>query len=222
MPVGKVTVTLEDVLHIFGLAINGEVVTSWTDSSHDFLVNQSLAIFGSKPHSVMRYVRCHIFCLLGTTLFVDKSTAHANFLPWLQSFDQIGNYGWGELISRTFTGHCVVHHDGVIILSMTQVSIRHKIEFMEEFFWRPYVDIIIPANYTHTLMSVTLWGHWCHSTVLNGILRTQWEYSYMTGAGFMTNGYNNGVIAALVVCEIGVCSQLSTSLRLLITGVGKL
>ncbi|KAL4292913.1 hypothetical protein AHAS_Ahas18G0075600 [Arachis hypogaea] len=40
---------LEDVLHIFGLPIDGEVVTGWTDSSQDFLVNQSMAIFGSEP-----------------------------------------------------------------------------------------------------------------------------------------------------------------------------
>ncbi|KAL4345047.1 hypothetical protein AHAS_Ahas11G0239300 [Arachis hypogaea] len=61
----KVIVTLEDVLHIFGLPIDGEVVTSWTDSSHDFLVTQSLAIFGSesavrsssKSHIKLSWVR---------------------------------------------------------------------------------------------------------------------------------------------------------------------
>ncbi|RYR63068.1 hypothetical protein Ahy_A04g020858 [Arachis hypogaea] len=116
--------TLEDVLHIFSLPIDGEVVTGWTNSSHDFLVTQSLAIFGSKPEvdsfsksyinlswirhirntqpldtweSVMCYIRCHIFCLLGITLFVDKSTAyaHAKYLPLFYNFDKIGNYSWG-------------------------------------------------------------------------------------------------------------------------------
>ncbi|XP_072076751.1 protein MAIN-LIKE 2-like [Arachis hypogaea] len=115
MPVGEVIVTLENVLHIFGLPIDGEVVTGWTDSSHD-LVNQSLAIFSIEPQvnsssksyinlswvchirdtqrldtweSVMRYVRCHIFYLLGTTIFADKSTAYADtqHLPLLQNFD---------------------------------------------------------------------------------------------------------------------------------------
>ncbi|KAL4393346.1 hypothetical protein AHAS_Ahas02G0042800 [Arachis hypogaea] len=123
MPVGEVKVAQEDMLHIFGLSINREVVTGWTDSSHDFLVTQSLAIFGSEPmvssfsksyikilwvrhitdtqpldtwESVKRYVRCHIFCLLGTTLFADKSTAyaHTKYLPLLQNFNQIGNYSW--------------------------------------------------------------------------------------------------------------------------------
>ncbi|XP_057756480.1 protein MAIN-LIKE 2-like [Arachis stenosperma] len=126
MPVSKVTVTLEDVLHIFGLPIDEEVVTSWTNSSHDFLVTQSLVIFDSEPQvssssksyinlswishirdtqplntweSVMHYVRCHIFCLLVTTLFADKSTtyAHVKYLPLLQNFDQIGNYSWVSL-----------------------------------------------------------------------------------------------------------------------------
>ncbi|XLT40122.1 hypothetical protein HN873_071414 [Arachis hypogaea] len=49
MPAGEVTVTLEDVLHIFGLLIDGEVVTSWTDRNQNFLVNQSMAIFDSEP-----------------------------------------------------------------------------------------------------------------------------------------------------------------------------
>ncbi|RYR07473.1 hypothetical protein Ahy_B05g074832 [Arachis hypogaea] len=37
LPVGEVTVTLEDVAHIFGLLIDGEPVSGWTDSSSDFL-----------------------------------------------------------------------------------------------------------------------------------------------------------------------------------------
>ncbi|QHO38296.1 hypothetical protein S245_012686 [Arachis hypogaea] len=49
LPAGEVIVTLENVLHIFGLPIVGEAVTNWIDSSQDFLVNQSMAIFGSEP-----------------------------------------------------------------------------------------------------------------------------------------------------------------------------
>ncbi|RYR48022.1 hypothetical protein Ahy_A07g034019 [Arachis hypogaea] len=33
LPVDEVTVTLEDVAHIFGLPIDGQVVSGWTDSS---------------------------------------------------------------------------------------------------------------------------------------------------------------------------------------------
>ncbi|KAL4364941.1 hypothetical protein AHAS_Ahas07G0056400 [Arachis hypogaea] len=98
--VGEVTVTLEDIAHIFGLPIDGEPVSGWTNSSSDFLQSQSITIFGYEPvvssssksyiklgcvrgirdvekldteESIKRYIRCHIFCLLGSTLFTDKS-----------------------------------------------------------------------------------------------------------------------------------------------------
>ncbi|RYR13866.1 hypothetical protein Ahy_B04g070628 [Arachis hypogaea] len=105
LPVGEVTVTLEDVAHIFDLPIDGEPVSGWTDSSSDFIQSQSIAIFGHPPalssssksyiklgwvrtirdaepldtdEFIKRYVRCQIFCLLGSTLFTDKSTAYGN------------------------------------------------------------------------------------------------------------------------------------------------
>ncbi|XP_016196243.1 serine/threonine-protein phosphatase 7 long form homolog [Arachis ipaensis] len=125
LPVGEVTVTLEYVVHIFGLPIDGEPVSGWTDSSSDFLQSHSIAIFGREPsvnhssksyiklgwvrrirdaesldteESIRRYVRCQIFCLLGSTLFTDKSTtyAHAKYLLLLRDFEQIHTYSWGS------------------------------------------------------------------------------------------------------------------------------
>ncbi|RYR41655.1 hypothetical protein Ahy_A08g038064 isoform B [Arachis hypogaea] len=88
LPVDEVTVTLEDVAHIFGLLIDGQIVSDWTDSSGEFLKSQSIAIFGHEPvvnssskayiklawvycirdaealdtlESIQRYVRCQIF-----------------------------------------------------------------------------------------------------------------------------------------------------------------
>ncbi|RYR24260.1 hypothetical protein Ahy_B02g057750 [Arachis hypogaea] len=124
LPIGEVTVTLEDVAHIFGLPIDGKPVSGWTYSSSDFVQSQGIAIFGRQPsvshnvksyiklgwvrrirdaepldteESIRRYVRCHIFCLLGSTLFTDKSTAytHAKYLPLLRDFEQIHTYSWG-------------------------------------------------------------------------------------------------------------------------------
>ncbi|XP_015954227.1 protein MAIN-LIKE 1-like [Arachis duranensis] len=121
LSIGEVTVTLEDVAHIFGLPIDGEPVSGWTDSSSDFVQSQGIAIFGREPsvshnaksyiklgwvrrirdaelldteESIRRYVRCHIFCLLGSTLFTDKSTAyaHAKYLPLLCDFERIRTY----------------------------------------------------------------------------------------------------------------------------------
>ncbi|RYQ92549.1 hypothetical protein Ahy_B09g098779 [Arachis hypogaea] len=48
LPVGKVTVTLEAVTHILDLPINGEPMTDRTDSSHEYLVENCLAVF-SRP-----------------------------------------------------------------------------------------------------------------------------------------------------------------------------
>nr|XP_025670485.1 protein MAIN-LIKE 1-like [Arachis hypogaea] len=125
LPIGEVTVTLEDVAHIFGLPIDGEPVSGWTDSSSEFVQSQGIAIFGREPsvshnaksyiklawvrrirdaesldteESIRRYVRCHILCLLGSTLLTDKSTAyvHAKYLPLLRDFEQIHTYSWGS------------------------------------------------------------------------------------------------------------------------------
>ncbi|RYR19610.1 hypothetical protein Ahy_B03g064442 [Arachis hypogaea] len=47
--------------------------------------------------SIEWYVRAHIFCVLGTVVFPDKSTASLNskFLPLLRDFYQISRYSWG-------------------------------------------------------------------------------------------------------------------------------
>ncbi|XP_072058079.1 protein MAIN-LIKE 1-like [Arachis hypogaea] len=140
LPVGEVIVTLEDVAHIFGLPIDGEPVSGWTDSSGDFLQSQSIVIFGREPsvshssksyiklgwvrrirdiepldtkESIRRYVRCQILCLLESTLFTDKSTvyAHAKYLPLLCDFKRIHTYSWGQRVLHIFTEHYVVHHD---------------------------------------------------------------------------------------------------------------
>ncbi|QHO40936.1 uncharacterized protein DS421_5g141400 [Arachis hypogaea] len=60
LPIGEVTVTLEDVAHIFGLPIDGEPVSGWTDSSSEFVQNQGIAIFGREPsvsHNAKSYIK---------------------------------------------------------------------------------------------------------------------------------------------------------------------
>ncbi|RYR15238.1 hypothetical protein Ahy_B04g071959 [Arachis hypogaea] len=49
LPVGEVTVTLEDITYIRGLPDNGEPVTGRTDSSHKFLVENCIVCFGREP-----------------------------------------------------------------------------------------------------------------------------------------------------------------------------
>ncbi|RYR55698.1 hypothetical protein Ahy_A06g030874 [Arachis hypogaea] len=125
LPVSEVTVTLEDVANIFGLPIDGEPVSGWTDSSSNFVQSQNIAIFGHQPtlsnssksyiklgwvrtirdvesldtgESIKRYVRYQIFYLLGSTLFTDKSTAyaHTKYLSLLRDFERIHTYSWGS------------------------------------------------------------------------------------------------------------------------------
>ncbi|RYR33890.1 hypothetical protein Ahy_A10g048559 [Arachis hypogaea] len=123
LSVGEVTVTLEDVTHIFGLSVNWEPVTGRMDSSHQFLVENCITCFGCQPgpgdhilgkvtlvwvrrcretklydtmESIQRYVWAHIFCMLGTVVFLDKSTTFLNskFLPVVQDFHWIPLYSW--------------------------------------------------------------------------------------------------------------------------------
>ncbi|RYR52391.1 hypothetical protein Ahy_A06g027321 [Arachis hypogaea] len=127
LSIGEVTVTLEDVAHIFGLPIDGEAISGWTDSSGEFVQSQGIAIFGREPsvsgnaksyvklgwvrrirdaelldtdESIRRYVRCHIFCLLGSTLFTDKSTAYAHVIVVLLSVS-----GDTQLLTRSTLVH---------------------------------------------------------------------------------------------------------------------
>ncbi|KAL4356521.1 hypothetical protein AHAS_Ahas09G0095000 [Arachis hypogaea] len=96
---------LEDVSYILGLPINGETITVRSDSSHQFLVENCIAYFGREPgpqdhvlgkvnlawvrqcrdtepcdtqESVERYVWAHIFCVLRTVVFPNKSTTSLN------------------------------------------------------------------------------------------------------------------------------------------------
>ncbi|RYQ90074.1 hypothetical protein Ahy_B09g096358 isoform A [Arachis hypogaea] len=57
LPVGEVTVTLEDVAHIFGLPIDGEPVSGWTGSS-----NKSTAYAHAKYLPLLRdFERIHTY-----------------------------------------------------------------------------------------------------------------------------------------------------------------
>ncbi|KAL4371392.1 hypothetical protein AHAS_Ahas06G0161200 [Arachis hypogaea] len=70
-------------------------------------------------------------------------------------------------------------------MSRSAASIRHDIDYMDE-------------------------DHCFHSSVSNGIRRTEWfisaGYSAMTKARYMTNGYINRKTAATVDCERGICN----------------
>ncbi|KAL4316410.1 hypothetical protein AHAS_Ahas15G0282300 [Arachis hypogaea] len=85
-------------------------VNGRTDNSFSHLVDECVANFGIPPsesenvsnaldiqESVQHYVRCHIFCLISTTLFLNKSTSMVSYkyLPLLRIFSKIKSYNWG-------------------------------------------------------------------------------------------------------------------------------
>ncbi|RYR74067.1 hypothetical protein Ahy_A02g008670 isoform A [Arachis hypogaea] len=140
LPVREVTVTLEDVSYILGFPVNGKSITGRSDSSHQFLVENCITCFSPEPgpqdhvlgkvsipwvqrcrdtepcdtqESIEHYVWAHIFYVLGTVVFPDKSTTSLNskFLPLLRDFHRILAYSWQQPVGHTYTDHCVVHHD---------------------------------------------------------------------------------------------------------------
>ncbi|RYR39274.1 hypothetical protein Ahy_A09g044781 [Arachis hypogaea] len=109
--VGEVTVTLEDVSYTLSFPINGEAVTSRSDSSHQFLVENCIVCFGRElgpqDHVLgkvnIAWVRrcrdtelCDTQSLL-SVVFSDKSITSLNskFLPLLRDFHRISGYIWG-------------------------------------------------------------------------------------------------------------------------------
>ncbi|XP_072054411.1 serine/threonine-protein phosphatase 7 long form homolog [Arachis hypogaea] len=174
LPVGEVTVTLEDVAHIFGLPIDGEPVSGWTDSSSDFVQSQHGNIRSS----------------------TDKSTAyaHAKYLPLLRDFERIHTYSWGSAcLAHLYRALCRASRydtkemDGPLNLlfvwawermpcispvprhilppaeipvamrwshaerstawlEKTVVTFRVDIDYMQEFEWRPYQGMNIPVE----------------------------------------------------------------------------
>ncbi|RYR09793.1 hypothetical protein Ahy_B05g078202 [Arachis hypogaea] len=89
--------------------------------------------------SVERYVRAHIFCVLGTVVFPDKSTTSLNskFLPLLRNFHRISSYSWGAAsLAHLYKSLCRASRhnckemDGPLILLF--------------FIWRPYMGVGVP------------------------------------------------------------------------------
>ncbi|XP_057954832.1 protein MAIN-LIKE 2-like [Malania oleifera] len=120
--VGEMTVTLEDVAYLLGLAIDGEPVIGVTYTTCDFVCEKFLGkapdsgytsggmvklswlkeFFSQCPNDasiedVERHTRAYLLYLVGSTIF---STTTGNkvpvmYLPLFENFDQAGTYAWG-------------------------------------------------------------------------------------------------------------------------------
>ncbi|KAL4359077.1 hypothetical protein AHAS_Ahas08G0041300 [Arachis hypogaea] len=86
------------------------------DNSHSFLVEDCIVVFGRQSgphdHTLGKYIRTHIFYLLETVVFSNKSTNSINpkFLPFTRDFHCIFNYSWGQLVWHIYISRCAVHH----------------------------------------------------------------------------------------------------------------
>ncbi|QHO39110.1 uncharacterized protein DS421_4g126240 [Arachis hypogaea] len=90
-------------------------------------------------------------------------------------------------------------------------SIRHDINYIEEFVWQPYLDIIISAKLHHYLdvcgtIGPLLSFECVEWHLVDRVVRQYGEYSAMIGAPYSTNGFNNGRTATIVGCKIGICN----------------
>ncbi|QHN95817.1 Serine/threonine protein phosphatase 7 long form isogeny [Arachis hypogaea] len=163
LPVGEVTVTLEDVIHILGLQVKGEPVTGRSDSSYQFLVDNYVACFGRQPdpddhvlgkvnlhwvrrcrdsepcdtqESIERYVRAHIFCVLGTVAWER--------MPFMAPIPRNQLLDIGVPLARRWSHWR--RHTRYTRRSTTQF--RRGLDDMgvNDFIWRPYIEVDVPVD----------------------------------------------------------------------------
>jgi Plant mobile domain len=124
LPVGEMTVTLEDVAILLGVPVNGEPITYNTDESWEQWVNDCLGVlpdekawanksalslrwlrdkFGSLPvgaseDTIRCYVRAYLLVLFGSVLFTDLSgdSVSCLYLPLIADLDRVRSYSWAS------------------------------------------------------------------------------------------------------------------------------
>lgn len=153
LAVGEMTITLEDVGLILGLAIDGKPVkgaSSVTPSSAcetllgkvpEDLTGGMLKLTWLKEHfskcpedasseTIERYTRAYLLYLVGSTIF---STTTGNkvpimYLPLFENFDEAGKYAWGAaalaMLYRTL-GNASLKSQGTISGSLTLLQVKH-------------------------------------------------------------------------------------------------
>nr|CAN83615.1 hypothetical protein VITISV_011368 [Vitis vinifera] len=124
MPVGEMTITLQDVAILFGLRVHGHPVTGSTDINWHALCEELLGVrstetdirgaslticfitthFSHLPPRVVdevtlqRRARAYLLLLVGGSLFLDKKGVYIQLaiLPMLTDFDETAQYSWGS------------------------------------------------------------------------------------------------------------------------------
>nr|CAN68701.1 hypothetical protein VITISV_026014 [Vitis vinifera] len=124
MPVGEMTITLQDVVILFGLRVHGHPVTGSIDIDWHALCEELLGVrstetdirgaslticfitthFSHLPPRVVdevtlqRRARAYLLLLVGGSLFLDKKGVYIQLaiLPMLTDFDETAQYSWGS------------------------------------------------------------------------------------------------------------------------------
>jgi Plant mobile domain len=128
MPVGELTITLEDVAVLFGLPVDGEAVCQRTDCDWPAVVMDLLGHVdettfrpggspkrinvswlhknfwccpaGADENTVQQYARAYLLMLVGTILFPAHPghSISAIYLPLFEDFQKAGRYSWGSAV----------------------------------------------------------------------------------------------------------------------------
>ncbi|RVW91315.1 Serine/threonine-protein phosphatase 7 long form-like [Vitis vinifera] len=124
MPVGEMTITLQDVAILFGLRVHGHLVTGSTDIDWHALCEELLGVrptetdirgasltvrfitthFSHLPPGVVdevtlqRHARAYLLLLVSGSLFTDKKGVYIQLaiLPMLRDFGETAQYSWGS------------------------------------------------------------------------------------------------------------------------------
>ena len=123
LPQGECTITLQDIVILLGLLVDGVAVTGSTslhwrdvyhsllglilgdtdlDGQHLYLTRLSRSFpslaLDADEEFILRYARAYILQLIGGFLFSGKSSdkMHLMFLPFLSDFKATGHYSWGS------------------------------------------------------------------------------------------------------------------------------
>ncbi|KAL6330569.1 hypothetical protein AAG906_040500 [Vitis piasezkii] len=144
LPIGEMTVTLQDVAMILGLRIHGPPITGTCDIDWSLLCYELLGVvpppsqirgssisarwlreqFSYPPAGVddvilQRYACAFILALLGGALFADKTGTHVQlcYLPLLRDFTEISHYSWAAVLAYLYRELCRASLDSATKIS---------------------------------------------------------------------------------------------------------
>ncbi|RVX08332.1 Serine/threonine-protein phosphatase 7 long form-like [Vitis vinifera] len=144
LPIGEMTVTLQDVAMILGLRIHGPPITGTCDIDWSLLRYELL---GVDDVILQRYAHAFILALLGGALFADKTSTHVQlcYLPLLRDFTEISHYSWASaVLAYLYRELCRASLDSATKISGPITLLQERLHVGRPDFGRPPVPIVVP------------------------------------------------------------------------------